>query len=359
MFEGAHWPRALRGMVAAVSDLVPLRSAPRAARLWAVPVVHAGGAEPPPEGRPRIYLAPLDSRLDERVLLASLAHAGMRAPRWIPATRGGVEARDLAKSFLAGEPALLPLSPRRSGTDRLARLLAFAQQAGAEVDLVPGRAALGPDPARALAVEPALRQPLRPARLDPLSAAVPARPRARGGRRAGHAHRARGRAAHARRPARARRLRARAGGEGALARAAPGVRRPLQGAAPARRADHRRAELPGPRRRGRRDARADPRRVARARRARAARAAARVTTCTRWRSSGASRAGCTRSRIRARSTSTRASSTSCASSAGARRSSSSRRTRATSTTCRCTRSWPSRASRRRTRPRASTWRSSR
>jgi glycerol-3-phosphate O-acyltransferase len=128
----------------AVSDLVPLRSAPRAARLWAVPVVHAGGAEPPPEGRPRIYLAPLESRLDERVLQASLAHAGMRAPRWIPATRGGVQARELAKAFLAGEPALLPLSPLRSGTDRLARLLAFAQQAGAEVDLVPIELLWGP-----------------------------------------------------------------------------------------------------------------------------------------------------------------------------------------------------------------------
>ena len=144
MFDAALSPPRASRYGGEVSDLVPLRSAPRAARLWAVPVVHAGGAEPPPEGRPRIYLAPLDSSLDERVLLASLAHAGMRAPRWIPATRGGVEARDLREAFLAGEPVLLPLSPPRSGTDRLARLLAFAQQAGVEVDLVPVELLWGP-----------------------------------------------------------------------------------------------------------------------------------------------------------------------------------------------------------------------
>jgi len=79
-----------------------------------------------------------------RVLLASLARAGLPAPRWVPATHGGVAADDLARSFLAGEPVLVPLSPPLSGPDRLARLLAFAQQAGAEVDLVPIEVLWGP-----------------------------------------------------------------------------------------------------------------------------------------------------------------------------------------------------------------------
>jgi glycerol-3-phosphate O-acyltransferase len=128
--------------------LVPLRAAPRANGVFAVPVVHAAGAEAergaakPP--RARIYLAPLESPLDLRVLLASLTRAGLPAPRWVPATRGGVGADEIARSFLAGEPVLVPLSPPRSGPDRLARLLAFAQQAGAEVDLVPIEVLWGP-----------------------------------------------------------------------------------------------------------------------------------------------------------------------------------------------------------------------
>jgi glycerol-3-phosphate O-acyltransferase len=113
-----------------------------------VPVVHSAGAEAESAAaaprRPRVYLAPLESPLDLRVLLASLARAGLPAPRWVPATHGGVAADELARCFLAGEPVLVPLSSPRSGPDRLARLLAFAQNAGSEVDLVPIEVLWGP-----------------------------------------------------------------------------------------------------------------------------------------------------------------------------------------------------------------------
>lgn len=112
-----------------------------------MPVVHPAGAEAESAAaarRPRVYLAPLESPLDLRVLLASLARAGLPAPRWVPATHGGVAADELARCFLAGEPVLVPLSPPRSGPDRLARLLAFAQNAGSEVDLVPIEVLWGP-----------------------------------------------------------------------------------------------------------------------------------------------------------------------------------------------------------------------
>ena len=66
------------------------------------------------------------------------------APRWMPAARGGVAADDLARSFLGGAPALVPLSPPLGGPDRLARLLAFAQKAGVEVDLIPVEVLWGP-----------------------------------------------------------------------------------------------------------------------------------------------------------------------------------------------------------------------
>ncbi len=112
-----------------------------------MPVVHSAGAEAESAAaarRPRVYLAPLESPLDLRVLLASLARAGLPAPRWVPATHGGVAADELARCFLAGEPVLVPLSSPRSGPDRLARLLAFAQNAGSEVDLVPIEVLWGP-----------------------------------------------------------------------------------------------------------------------------------------------------------------------------------------------------------------------
>jgi len=98
----------------------------------------------PRESRPRIYLAPLDSAFDLRVLLASLSSAGLPVPRWVPSTHGRVADETLCAAFLAGQPMLVPLSPPRAGSDRLARLLAFAQQADVEVDLVPAEVLWGP-----------------------------------------------------------------------------------------------------------------------------------------------------------------------------------------------------------------------
>lgn len=65
-------------------------------------------------------------------------------PRWVPATHGKVAEEQLRKAFLGGEPVLVPLSPPRSGPDRLARLLAFAQNADVEVDLIPAELLWGP-----------------------------------------------------------------------------------------------------------------------------------------------------------------------------------------------------------------------
>src|SRR5262249_15820284 len=91
-----------------VTDFVPLRPAPAPNGLFAVPVVRGGSAaDGAPGVRARIYLAPLDSGIDLRVLLASLAKAGLPAPRWVPVTHGGVEARELERAFLAGEPVLV------------------------------------------------------------------------------------------------------------------------------------------------------------------------------------------------------------------------------------------------------------
>jgi glycerol-3-phosphate O-acyltransferase len=127
-----------------VRDSLPLRPASSAPTWLAVPVVPPAGVELPREARPRIYLAPLESRLDLRVLIASLAAAGLPAPRWIPDTKVRAEAARVREAFLAGEPMLLPLSTPRSGPDRLARLLALAQQEKVEVDVVPLEVLWGP-----------------------------------------------------------------------------------------------------------------------------------------------------------------------------------------------------------------------
>lgn len=123
---------------------LPLRAAPSAPRSLAVPVVPPSGVEMPRESRPRIYLAPIESSFDVRVLIASIGAADMPAPRWVPATRGRITDHRLRAAFLAGEPVLVPLSPPRSGADRLARLLTFAQEARVEVDLIPAEVLWGP-----------------------------------------------------------------------------------------------------------------------------------------------------------------------------------------------------------------------
>jgi glycerol-3-phosphate O-acyltransferase len=127
-----------------VTGSLPLRAAPRAPRSLAVPVVAPAGVALPVEQRPRVYLAPLESAFDLRVLLASLAAAGMPAPKWVPCANGKIGEDALRESFLAGDPVIVPLSPPRKGPDRLARLLAWAQTARTEVDLIPAEVLWGP-----------------------------------------------------------------------------------------------------------------------------------------------------------------------------------------------------------------------
>ncbi len=123
---------------------LPLRAAPRAPNSLAVPLILPAAIDLPKDARPRIYLAPIETALDLRILLASLARAGLPVPRWVPSTRAKLADETLRAAFLAGEPMLVPLSPPRAGPDRLVRLLAFAQQAGVEVDLVPAELLWGP-----------------------------------------------------------------------------------------------------------------------------------------------------------------------------------------------------------------------
>lgn len=125
--------------------MLPLHAARRVPGFFAAPVVWPRGVEPGiPEG-PCIYIAPLDTRTDERVVRASLAAAGLPVPRWIASGRGKVDSDRLRRDFLAGEPILVPLAAPRSGPDRLARLLSWAEQADVDVTLVPIEALWGPE----------------------------------------------------------------------------------------------------------------------------------------------------------------------------------------------------------------------
>lgn len=128
-----------------MAELLPLRVARPVPGFFAAPVVWPEGVEPGIPGGPCIYIAPLDTRTDERVVRASLAAAGLPVPRWIASRSGGVDARRLREGFLAGEPVLVPLAAPRSGPDRLARLLSWADQADVEVTLVPVEALWGPE----------------------------------------------------------------------------------------------------------------------------------------------------------------------------------------------------------------------
>ena len=56
-----------------MADLLPLRPVGSPSGLLAVPLELPAGAPLPAANRPRIYLAPLESRLDRRVVRASLA----------------------------------------------------------------------------------------------------------------------------------------------------------------------------------------------------------------------------------------------------------------------------------------------
>lgn len=124
---------------------LPLRATRRVPAWWAVPVVRPPHLELAAEPRPRIYIAPLSSAADRRVLRASLTKAGLAAPRWVPSRRARVDESRLRDAFLRGEPVVVPLAPPQGGPDRLARLLVWAQQANTEVDLVPAAVLWGPE----------------------------------------------------------------------------------------------------------------------------------------------------------------------------------------------------------------------
>jgi glycerol-3-phosphate O-acyltransferase len=123
---------------------LPLRPGRRAAAWLASEIVRPPGVELGATGRPRIYIAPLDSRVDRRILNASLASAGLPLPRWVPSRRAHSPEQEVRASFLDGDPVLVPLAHPRSGPDRLARLLAWACEQKCEVDLVPLEVLWGP-----------------------------------------------------------------------------------------------------------------------------------------------------------------------------------------------------------------------
>jgi glycerol-3-phosphate O-acyltransferase len=135
-------------MVAPVPTSLPFRRAPRASRWWTVPVVAADKLDAA-TGRPRIYVCERASGADARIVCASLAAAGLAPPRWLPSARSGADEEQVRAAFLAGEPVAVPLAASPSGPDRLARLLAWAQKADVEVDLVPVEVLWGPAPGRA------------------------------------------------------------------------------------------------------------------------------------------------------------------------------------------------------------------
>jgi glycerol-3-phosphate O-acyltransferase len=133
-----------RGIVPRVPpNPLPFRRAPRPWRWWQVPVVSAAKLDAAP-GHPRIYVCELGSRADARIICASLEAAGLPAPRWLPSPRAGADEEQVRAAFLAGEPVAVPLAPPPTGPDRLARLLAWAQRADVEVELVPVEVLWGP-----------------------------------------------------------------------------------------------------------------------------------------------------------------------------------------------------------------------
>jgi glycerol-3-phosphate O-acyltransferase len=125
------------------SSSLPFRRAPRASRWWVAPVVASAKLDAA-SGRPRIYVCELGSSADARIVCASLEAAGIAPPRWLPSARSGTDEDEVRAAFLSGEPVAVPLAPPPSGPDRLARLLAWAQKADVEVDLVPVEVLWGP-----------------------------------------------------------------------------------------------------------------------------------------------------------------------------------------------------------------------
>ncbi len=123
-----------------MSERLTLRPMGSAPRWFSVPMVRSEEASlgpTLPKGRARIYLGQIPRRLDERILRATLERAGFTVYGYAPSARAGVDAERVRDAFLAGAPVLVPLRAPRSGPDRLARLLAFARDAGYDAELWP------------------------------------------------------------------------------------------------------------------------------------------------------------------------------------------------------------------------------
>jgi glycerol-3-phosphate O-acyltransferase len=141
---------------------LPFRRAPRPSRWWNAPVIAPAGLAGAPQ-RPRIYVCERVRGADARIVCASLEAAGIAPPRWWPARGGGgVDEERVRAAFLAGEPVAVPLAAPRSGPDRLARLLAWAQKADVEVELVPVEVLWGPASGRARLRSLVLGDPFAP-----------------------------------------------------------------------------------------------------------------------------------------------------------------------------------------------------
>ncbi len=127
-----------------MAETLPLRRASSVSAWFAAPLVQPEGKPVAEHDRPRVYIAPLGSHADELILRASLEAAGLRPPAWVASRRFRADEGTLRTEFLAGAAVLVPLASPRKGPDRLARLLHWARETGASVDLVPVETLWGP-----------------------------------------------------------------------------------------------------------------------------------------------------------------------------------------------------------------------
>jgi glycerol-3-phosphate O-acyltransferase len=126
-----------------MTETLPLREARAVPSWFAAPLVAPPGVALPESGRPRIYIVPLESRIDGWIARASLARAGLPPPRWVPG--GSISEERVREDFFGGLPVMVPLTAPTRGPDRLARLLAWAHRAATDIDLVPVETLWGPE----------------------------------------------------------------------------------------------------------------------------------------------------------------------------------------------------------------------
>ena len=85
-----------------MAETLPLRRASSVSAWFAAPLVQPEHAPVVEHDRPRVYIAPLGSHADERILCASLEAAGLRPPVWVASRRFRAETTDVA-----GENAMI------------------------------------------------------------------------------------------------------------------------------------------------------------------------------------------------------------------------------------------------------------